>query len=89
MASLMIHMRIIDSTNGQVVYSKPVSGVAEVVKGGISIAGFGSMNAFMASPLGQAVQKMLDTATDDIIQLSFPGVPSAIPAVDDTPETEE
>ena len=88
-ASLMIHMRIIDSTNGQVVYSKPVSGVAEVVKGGISIAGFGSMNAFMASPLGQAVQKMLDTATDDIIQLSFPGVPSAIPAVDETPEPED
>jgi curli biogenesis system outer membrane secretion channel CsgG len=88
-ASLMIHMRIIDSTNGQVVYSKPVSGVAEVVKGGVSISGFGSMNAFMASPLGQAVQKMLDTATDDIIQTSFPGVPSAIPEEDVNPTAEE
>ena len=87
-ASLMIHMRIIDSTNGQVVYSKPVSGVAEVAKGGVSIAGFGSMNAFMASPLGQAVQKMLDTATDDIIQTSFPGVPSAIPEEDVAPSAE-
>ncbi|MBT7341029.1 MAG: hypothetical protein HN853_08020 [Halieaceae bacterium] len=88
-ASLMIHMRLIDATNGQVVYSKPVSGVAEVVKGGVSVAGFGSMNAFMASPLGQAVQKMLDKATDDIIRTSFPGVPSAIPEPDAQPAAEE
>jgi curli biogenesis system outer membrane secretion channel CsgG len=88
-ASLMIHMRLIDATNGQVVYSKPVSGVAEVVKGGVSVAGFGSMNAFMASPLGQAVQKMLDKATDDIIRTSFPGVPSAIPKPDVQPAAEE
>jgi len=77
-ASLMIHMRMIDATNGQVVYSKPVAGVAEVAKGGISIAGFGELSAFMASPLGQAVQKMIDKAADDIITTSFPGVPSAI-----------
>ena len=88
-ASLMIHMRLIDATNGQVVYSKPVSGVAEVVKGGVSVAGFGSMNAFMASPLGQAVQKMLDKATDDIIRTAFPGVPSAIPEPDAQPAAEE
>ena len=88
-ASLMIHMRLIDATNGQVVYSKPVSGVAEVVKGGVSVAGFGSMNAFMASPLGQAVQKMLDKATDDIIRTTFPGVPSAIPEPDAQPAAEE
>ncbi len=88
-ASLMIHMRLIDATNGQVVYSKPVSGVSEVVKGGVSVAGFGSMNAFMASPLGQAVQKMLDKATDDIIRTSFPGVPSAIPKPDAQPAAEE
>jgi hypothetical protein len=43
----------------------------------------------MASPLGQAVQKMLDTATDDIIQTSFPGVPSAIPEEDVNPTAEE
>ncbi len=85
----MIHMRLIDATNGQVVYSKPVSGVSEVVKGGVSVAGFGSMNAFMASPLGQAVQKMLDKATDDIIRTSFPGVPSAIPKPDAQPAAEE
>lgn len=75
-ASLMIHMRIIDATNGQVVYSRPVSGIAEVTKAGVSIAGFGEMSAFMASPLGQAVQKMLDKATDEIITTSFPGTPS-------------
>jgi curli biogenesis system outer membrane secretion channel CsgG len=69
---------MIDATNGQVVYSKPVAGVAEVAKGGISIAGFGELSAFMASPLGQAVQKMIDKAADDIITTSFPGVPSAI-----------
>lgn len=88
-ASLMLHMRIIDATNGQVIYSKPVSGVAEAVKGGVSISGFGNVNAFMASPLGQAVQKMLDTATDDIIQTSFPGVPSAIPEEDTAPAVEK
>ncbi len=66
---------MIDATNGQVVYSKPV---AEVAKGGISIAGFGELSAFMASPLGRAVQKMIDKAADDIITTSFPGVPSAI-----------
>ncbi len=43
----------------------------------------------MASPLGQAVQKMLDTATDDIIQTSFPGVPSAIPEEAMKPAAEE
>lgn len=86
-ASLMIHMRIIDATNGQVVYSKPVAGVAEVAKGGISIAGFGELSAFMASPLGQAVQKMIDRATDDIITTSFPGVPSVI--LTDEPDPEE
>jgi curli biogenesis system outer membrane secretion channel CsgG len=75
-ASLMIHMRMIDATNGQVVYSKPVSGIAEVSKAGVSIAGFGEMSAFLASPLGQAVQKMLDKATDEIITTSFPGTPS-------------
>jgi len=68
-------LRMLDATNGQVVYSKPV---AEVAKGGISIAGFGELSAFMASPLGRAVQKMIDKAADDIITTSFPGVPSAI-----------
>ena len=56
-ASLTIHLRMIDATNGQVVYSKPVSGTVEVVKGGISIAGFGDFGAFMASPVGQAIRK--------------------------------
>ena len=78
-ASLTIHLRMIDATNGQVVYSKPVSGTVEVVKGGISIAGFGGFGAFMASPVGQAIQKVLDRATDDIITTTFPGTASAIP----------
>ncbi|MDC3015212.1 hypothetical protein OA010_00200 [Luminiphilus sp.] len=30
----------------------------------------------MASPLGQAVRKMLDKATHEIIRTSFPGTPS-------------
>ena len=33
------------------------------------------MYAFMASPLGQAVRKMLDKTTDEIITTSFPGTP--------------
>lgn len=78
-ASLTIHLRMIDATNGQVVYSKPVSGTVEVVKGGVSIAGFGDFGAFMASPVGQAIQKVLDRATDDIITTTFPGTASAIP----------
>ena len=34
------------------------------------------MSAFMASPLGQAVRRMLDKATNEIITTSFPGTPS-------------
>lgn len=71
-ASLMIHMRIIDATNGQLVYSAPIEGTASVSKAGISIGG-SSLSAFKAAPIGQAIQKMLDKATDDIIVNSFPG----------------
>jgi len=78
-ASLMIHMRIIDATNGQVVYSKAVEGLASASKGGIEIAGFGNLSAFLTHPLGQAIQKMLDKATDDIITTSFPGTASLLP----------
>ena len=85
----MIHMRIIDATNGRVVYSRPVVGVQEVVKGGVSIAGFGDFSAFLSSPLAQAVQKMIDRAADDIIITSFPGTPSAIPMMAEEPEEEE
>jgi len=88
-ASLMIHMRIIDAANGRVVYSRPVVGVQEVVKGGVSIAGFGDFSAFLSSPLAQAVQKMIDRAADDIIITSFPGTPSAIPMMVEEPEEEE
>lgn len=75
-ASLTIHMRIIDATNGQVVYSAPVEGTASVSKGGISIDGVGGLSGFKAAPIGQAIQKMLDKATDSIIVKSFPGTPS-------------
>jgi curli biogenesis system outer membrane secretion channel CsgG len=80
-ASLMIHMRIIDATNGQVVYSAPVEGSASVTKGGVSIDGVGDLSGFKAAPIGQAIQKMLDKATDEIIMQSFPGTPSIFPAV--------
>jgi hypothetical protein len=80
-ASLTIHMRIIDATNGQVVYSAPVEGSASVSKGGISIDGVGSLSGFKAAPIGQAIQKMLDKATDNIIVKSFPGTPSIFPPV--------
>lgn len=79
-ASLTMHMRIIDATNGQVVYSAPVEGTASVSKGGISIDGVGSLSGFKAAPIGQAIQKMLDKATDEIIMRSFPGTPSALPS---------
>ena len=78
-ASLTMHMRIIDAANGQVVYSAPVEGSASVSKGGISIDGVGSLSGFKAAPIGQAIQKMLDKATDEIIIRSFPGTPSALP----------
>jgi curli biogenesis system outer membrane secretion channel CsgG len=84
-ASLMIHMRIIDATNGQVVYSAPIEGSASVSKAGIAIDGVGSLSGFKAAPIGQAIQKMLDKATDDIIVKSFPGTPSiysSIPSED-------
>lgn len=84
-ASLMIHMRIIDATNGQVVYSAPIEGSASVSKAGIAIDGVGSLSGFKAAPIGQAIQKMLDKATDDIIVRSFPGtlsIYSSIPSED-------
>jgi curli biogenesis system outer membrane secretion channel CsgG len=80
-ASLTIHMRIIDATNGQVVYSAPVEGTASVSKGGISIDGVGGLSGFKAAPIGQAIQKMLDKATDSIIVKSFPGTPSIFPPI--------
>lgn len=79
-ASLTIHMRIIDATNGQVVYSAPVDGTASVSKGGVSIDGVGSLSGFKAAPIGQAMQKLLDKATDSIIVRSFPGTPSIFPS---------
>lgn len=84
-ASLMIHMRIIDATNGQVVFSAPIEGSASVTKGGVSIDGVGDLSGFKAAPIGQAIQKMLDKATDEIIMQSFPGTPSVYPAVTDQP----
>ena len=81
-ASLMIHMRIIDATNGQLVYSAPIEGTASVSKAGISIGG-SSLSAFKAAPIGQAIQKMLDKATDDIIVTSFPGTLSFLSPVSD------
>ncbi len=80
-AALTIHMRIIDATNGQVVYSAPVEGTATVSKGGISIDGVGSLSGFKAAPIGQAIQKMLDKASDEIIVRSFPGTPSVFPVI--------
>jgi curli biogenesis system outer membrane secretion channel CsgG len=80
-ASLTIHMRIIDATNGLVVYSAPVEGTASVSKAGISIDGVGNLSGFKAAPIGQAIQKMLDKATDDIIIKSFPGTTSIFPPV--------
>ena len=71
-ASLVIHMRIIDATNGQVVYSKPVEGLASVKKGGIDLSGLGvdaNFSAVLETPLGQAIQMMLDRATEEIISL--------------------
>ncbi len=84
-ASLMIHMRIIDATSGQVVYSAPVEGSASVSNAGISVAGVGNLSAFKAAPIGQAIQQMLDRATDDIIVTSFPGTESIF-AVDEAEE---
>jgi len=84
-AALTIHMRIIDATNGQVVYSAPVEGTASVTKGGIAIDGVGSLSGFKAAPIGQAIQKMLDKATDDIILKSFPGTASIFPPVTEQP----
>lgn len=77
-ATMTIHMRIIDASSGQVVYSRPVEGTASVSKAGIEVGG-ANFSANMASPIGQAMQKMLDKATDDIIMTSFPGTSSAIP----------
>ena len=74
-------MRIIDATNGLVVYSAPVEGTASVSKAGISIDGVGNLSGFKAAPIGQAIQKMLDKAADDIIIKSFPGTPSIFPPV--------
>ena len=85
MASLMIHMRIIDATSGQVVYSAPVEGSASVSNAGISLAGVGNLSAFKAAPIGQAIQQMLDRATDDIILTSFPGTESVF-AMDEAEE---
>ena len=45
------------------------------------------MYAFMASPPGQAVQKMPNKATDQIITTSFPGTPSVFAAAAE-PETQ-
>ena len=36
------------------------------------------MSAFMASPLGQAVRRMLDKATNEIIRSSFQGRPQIL-----------
>lgn len=77
-ATMTIHMRIIDASSGQVVYSRPVEGTASVSKAGIEVSG-ANFSANMASPIGQAMQKMVDKATDDIIMKSFPGTASAIP----------
>ena len=87
-ASLMIHMRVIDATNGQIVYSAPIEGTASVSKAGISIGG-SSLSAFKAAPIGQAIQKMLDRATDDIIITSFPGTPSIFSLVTGKEPAEE
>ena len=78
-ASLTMHMRIIDATSGQVVYSAPVEGTASVSKAGIAIDGIGNLSGSLAAPIGQATQKMLDKATDQIIVKSFPGTPSIFP----------
>jgi hypothetical protein len=82
-ASLMIHMRIIDAANGQVIYSAPVEGTASMSKVGISIAGVGNLSGFKAAPIGQAIQKMIDRATDEIIMKTFPGTGSILPPVSD------
>jgi curli biogenesis system outer membrane secretion channel CsgG len=69
-ASITMHMRIIDSTTGSVIYSGRLDGVAESKKGGIDLSGLGVDANFSASsktPLGQATQKLLDSATDAII----------------------
>ena len=52
---------------------------ASVSKAGISVDGIGNLSGSLAAPIGQATQKMLDKATDQIIVKSFPGTPSIFP----------
>ena len=73
-ASITIHLRIIDSSSGKVVFSDAVNGTVEVRKGGIDLSGLGvdaNFAASVATPIGLAIQKVLDTATDKVIDLSL------------------
>jgi curli biogenesis system outer membrane secretion channel CsgG len=72
-AAITMHMRIIDTSSGEVIYSKRQEGVAEQTKRGIDFSGLGvdaNFSAFQQSPLGQAIQIFLDRCVEDIIQVT-------------------
>lgn len=71
--SVTLHMRIIDSSTGMVVYSKRLEGTIVESGEGVSLSflDYGvSGSQFEKTQLGNAIQKILDQCADDIIYVT-------------------
>ena len=71
-SSITMHMRVIDSYTGSVVYSKRIDGVAKISTKSIGFAGdnVGVGMSKTDDATEQAIQKLLDRAVTDVIALS-------------------
>ena len=71
-SSITMHMRVIDSYTGSVVYSKRIDGVAKVSTKSIGFSGsnVGVGMSKTDDATEQAIQKLLDQAVTDIIALT-------------------
>jgi curli biogenesis system outer membrane secretion channel CsgG len=71
-SSITMHMRVIDSYTGSVVYSKRIDGVAKISTKSIGFAGdnVGVGMSKTDDATEQAIQKLLDQAVTDVIALT-------------------
>jgi len=71
-ASFTLHMRVIDSQTGSVAYSKEIVGLAKVKKKSLSLSGSNGGLGLTKTDNAkeQAIQKLLDQAIGDLIELT-------------------